>query len=128
MRNVRLSLGPTGLRVFGNECFQCRCVVPRIVSKTEGVRDRDDWIGFELGGERALRRGHWKAVWMRPPLGAGDWRLYRLDRDPSELHDRNEEEPEKLAELIDLWHEYARHHNVVVAGDDASSSARAEAR
>ena len=34
---------------------------------------------------------------MRRPFGTGSWRLYRLDRDPSELYDKSAAEPERLA-------------------------------
>jgi arylsulfatase len=73
-----------------------------------------EWIGMEFAGDRALRKGRWKMVWMEPPFGAGSWRLYRIDRDPSELYDKAAAEPEKKAELEALWQQYADAHGVVV--------------
>lgn len=72
------------------------------------------WLGFEYSGDRALRRGRWKLVQMPPPFGSGAWRLYRLDRDPSELHDQAAEEPALREQLLGLWEEYARDHGVIV--------------
>lgn len=77
-------------------------------------RGLHDWLGFGYAGERALRKGHWKAAWIRPPLGAGGWRLYQLDRDPAELWDRSEDEPQTLEELTSLWAEYAKRNGIAV--------------
>jgi arylsulfatase len=85
-----------------------RSLLPLFAGEEEAVRSGDDSIGFELNGDGALRQGAWKAVHMARPLGTGDWRLYRLDRDPSELHDRAQKKPAKLKQLIALWEEYAR--------------------
>jgi hypothetical protein len=71
-------------------------------------------MAFEYAGDRAIRQGRWKAVWMPPPFGAGAWRLYELERDPAELYDFAEEEPEKLATLVALWKSYAGENNVVL--------------
>jgi arylsulfatase len=67
-----------------------------------------EWLGFEYAGDRAVRRGSWKAVWMPPPFGAAKWRLYRIDRDPAELYDRAEARPAELAQLEVLWRDYAQ--------------------
>jgi arylsulfatase len=84
----------------------------RALLRGESGSERADWIAFELGGDAAIRRGGWKAVRMAPPLGTGRWRLYRIAFDPAELHDRAQARPEKLAELIALWQEYARAHGL----------------
>ncbi len=38
--------------------------------------------------------------------GAGTWKLFNLRKDPSELHDLAEQEPELLAELVANYAEY----------------------
>ena len=87
-----------------------------------------EWLGFELGGEKALRRGDWKLVQMPVPFGSGDWRLYRIDRDPAELYDRASLYPARKAELVALWEQYARETGVMVVepesapGDNATGS------
>jgi arylsulfatase len=82
------------------------------------VEDPHPWLGMEFAGNRALRKGRWKLVWMEPPFGPGTWRLYRIDRDPSEIEDLAEKKPEKKAELESLWQEYARAHGVVIPKDE----------
>ena len=61
---------------------------------------------------------------MRRPLGTGGWRLYRLDRDPSELYDKSGVEPELLEQLTREWDAYASTHNVVVVQGDPSKPSR----
>jgi arylsulfatase len=98
-------------------------LVPILAGRKKSVRD-ETAIGFELGGDRALRKGIWKIVQMRRPLGTGAWRLYRLDRDPSELYDKSGAEPELLEQLTREWDAYASAHNVVVLPGDPSAASR----
>jgi arylsulfatase len=98
-------------------------LAPVLAGQRKSVRD-ETAIGFELGGDRALRKGVWKIVQMRRPLGTGGWRLYRLDRDPSELYDKAGAEPELLKQLAREWDAYASTHNVVVVQDEESSASR----
>ena len=77
-----------------------------------------EWLGMEFAGERAIRKGRWKMTWLTPPFGAGTWRLYRIDRDPSELQDLAEKKPGKKQELEKLWQEYADAHGVVIPAEE----------
>jgi arylsulfatase len=79
-----------------------------------------EWLAFELSGDRAIRRGGWKAVWMAPPFGSGDWQLYRIEVDPAELFDLSQAKAERTQELVALWNEYAAKNGVVVPGGSAS--------
>jgi len=98
-------------------------LLPILAGQEQSVRDETP-IGFELGGDRALRKGVWKIVQMKRPLGTGAWRLYRLDRDPSELHDKAADQPERLEQLAREWDAYAGTHNVVVVPGEASATKR----
>ena len=60
-----------------------------------------------------MRNGAWKIVRLPVPFGSGDWRLYRIDRDPAELYDRAEEKADRKQELVALWEQYARENGVV---------------
>ena len=75
---------------------------------------------FEFGGNRALVAEldgvWWKAVTRHVPGTDFDddrWELYELSADPSECNDLAESEPERLAELIDLWWQEAERHGVL---------------
>ncbi|MFN8040448.1 MAG: arylsulfatase [Acidimicrobiales bacterium] len=81
---------------------------------------------FEMLGSRGIYHDGWKAVTFKP-LGAlyGDgidpdapfeddrWELFHVAVDPTEVHDLADAEPEKLAEMIDLWWAEARAHQVL---------------
>ncbi|KAI0478461.1 alkaline-phosphatase-like protein [Xylariaceae sp. FL0804] len=62
--------------------------------------------GWELFGQRAMREGPWKIVWMPSPRGRDAWELYHVERDPAELHDLAGAEPEVLARLLRHWEVY----------------------
>ena len=67
----------------------------------------DRALYFEHEGNRAIRRGKWKLVAQR--VGAdGDWELYNLDTDRSELNDLSDERPELVNELASQWESFAR--------------------
>lgn len=84
--------------------------VPHLSSKDyseTSVHDESEHVhGWELIGLRAIRKGPWKAVWMHPPRGTGEWELFNVLEDQAESKDLASQEPEKLKELIGCWEEY----------------------
>jgi arylsulfatase len=63
-----------------------------------------DVLIWEHEGNRSIRQGKWKLVCKYP----GEWELYDLDADRSELHDLAGQEPERvvqMSELHDAWAE-----------------------
>jgi arylsulfatase len=75
---------------------------------------------FENGGSRALVAGEWKAV-CKHTVGADydteAWELYHLTTDFSECRDRAADEPDRLAEMQDLWWAEADRHGVLPLDD-----------
>ena len=75
---------------------------------------------FEMSGSRALVAGSWKAV-CRHIVGADfdteQWELYDLSVDWSECDDLAAQQPEKLAELIELWWREAERNGVLPLDD-----------
>jgi arylsulfatase len=71
---------------------------------------------FEMSGSRALVSGEWKAV-CRHERGADydteQWELYHLATDWSECTDLSAKQPERLADLIELWWQQAELHGVL---------------
>lgn len=61
-------------------------------------------IYWEHEGNRAVRSGNWKLVAKHNEA----WELYDLSVDRCETNNLAAEHPEKLAELIDLYHAYER--------------------
>ena len=74
----------------------------------------DDYIGWELFGSRAIRKGDWKLLWVNRFNGTpGKWELFNIARDPAETRDLAEAEPEKLAELKADWADYIARNGVI---------------
>lgn len=68
--------------------------------------------GWELNGRRAMRVGDWKIVQANQPWGSGEWELYDLANDRSELNNLASKRPEKLAELLAEYQRYAVENGV----------------
>ncbi|MGI9602976.1 MAG: sulfatase-like hydrolase/transferase [Acidimicrobiales bacterium] len=74
---------------------------------------------YEMFGCRALYHQGWKAVTYhpiqsdRPGLDDDHWELYDVVQDPTEVHDRSGDEPERLAEMIEQWWQEAEANNVL---------------
>ena len=94
--------------------LQGKSLAPVLAGKTESVRTEDDWLGWEVWGNRAIRKGKWKIVNEAEPWGTEKWELYNLAEDLAEKNDLAAKEPEKLKELVALWDEYAKRNNVIL--------------
>ena len=87
--------------------------------------ERHETQYFEMFGSRAIYHQGWKAVTFHPvgplyddqdPNASFDtdaWEHYHVAADLSESRDLAQEQPELLAELIDLWWEEARRNQVL---------------
>ena len=75
---------------------------------------------FEMVGNRAIWHEGWKAVTFHEPgadYDAEPWELYHLDEDIAELNDLAESEPNRLAEMIELWWQEAERYGVLPLDD-----------
>lgn len=75
---------------------------------------------FEMFGHRGLWHGGWKAVAYHPPgtpFENDKWELFHLDEDFSEVDDLSASEPERLAEMQELWWSEAEKHQVLPLDD-----------
>ncbi|WP_250656475.1 arylsulfatase [Alkalimarinus coralli] len=77
------------------------------------VHEDDESIGYELAGSSAVFRGKYKLVQNLPPKGTGQWELYDIESDPSELHDLTNQKPKLAAELLAAYQDYEKENNVV---------------
>jgi len=62
-------------------------------------------IYFEHEGNRAIRDGKWKLV---AKGSGGDWELYDMDADRSELNDLASEHPDRVKAMAEQWETFAR--------------------
>lgn len=95
-------------------------MVSMLNGETDRIHDEDYTMGWELFGRRAIRRGDWKIVWMFEPYGEGRWRLFNLATDPAETSDLSTERPQKLAEMITAWDDYATDNRVILPAADSA--------
>lgn len=75
---------------------------------------------FEMFGHRGIWHEGWKAVAYHPPgtpFENDKWELFHLDRDFSEIDDLAAKEPERLAEMLELWWSEAEKHQVLPLDD-----------
>lgn len=74
---------------------------------------QDHVTGWELFGQKAIRQGDWKALYIPAPNGPDRWQLYNLATDAGEIDDLAERHPERLAALLSLWQTYVDENGVV---------------
>ncbi len=83
------------------------------------VRSEDQWVAFELFGNTYVIKGNFKAVRIRTGMfGSGEWHLYDIVADPGETTPIEEEQPDKLDELIRLYQGYADEMGIVQVAED----------
>ncbi len=73
-----------------------------------GRREGHDALFWEHQGNRAVRMGRWKLVARRDRAtrAAGQWELYDIEADRSELRDLAGEMPGRVAEMEGAWLEW----------------------
>ena len=75
---------------------------------------------YEMLGHRAIYSDGWKAVTLhRPgtPFEEDEWHLYHVAKDFAEIHDLAADQPQKLAEMKELWWREAGRYNVLPLDD-----------
>ncbi|RTE84048.1 hypothetical protein BHE90_001438 [Fusarium euwallaceae] len=99
--------------------------ISALESKAPSSTDEDFMIhgeeyvtGFEISGSGALRKGHYKLVFVPAPRGPQKWELFNVKEDPGETKDLRDAEPERFDEMMKLWEEYKKDVGVIgVAGE-----------
>lgn len=95
---------------------QGKSMWPLLAGRKSATRTEQDWLGWELFGNRAIRQGDWKLLFLLQGAGGtGDWQLFNLRNDPAELHDLSARHPEKRQALLELWDEYVERNGVIVS-------------
>jgi arylsulfatase len=75
---------------------------------------------FEMMGHRGIYLDGWKAVTRHQsgvPFADDDWELYHLEDDRSECRNLAAEQPERVAELVDLWWREAEEYGALPLDD-----------
>jgi arylsulfatase len=87
---------------------------PLLAGQAESPRTEQEYLAWELFGNRAVRQGEWKLRWQYKPLGKGEWELFNLTSDPVERQDLAAERPDKVKALIALWDDYVKTNGVIL--------------
>lgn len=95
-----------------------KSMVPYLQKKAETIHKKEFINGWETCGRAACRKGDWKIVFIPKPKGPERWQLYNLAKDPGEVHDLAEQEPERLKELVKLWDQYVLETGVIPLSPD----------
>ena len=79
------------------------------------IHNETEVFGWELFKRRGVIKGDWKLLWIEAPFGTDEWQLFNLSDDPGETRNVAEKEPEKLAEMISAWDDYATENYVILS-------------
>ena len=105
-----------GTRFRGREVLPLlgKSLTPAFTAPDIAIHEPDYVFGLEIFDRRMVQKGDWKIHWANEPWGKGDWELYNLHEDPTELTDLSQREPEKLAEMLTEWSAYMNRVGVVL--------------
>jgi arylsulfatase len=85
-----------------------------LAGQAESPRTEQEYLAWEIFGNRALLQGEWKLRWEYKSFGKGQWELFNLAADPAERKDLAAERPDKVGALAALWDSYVRTNNVIL--------------
>ena len=93
----------------GNELEEMSGVsmIPFLTGESKEINT--GYIGFELHGAKAIRKGDWKLLWNKKEE---KWELFNLKRDLGETKDVSVENPEVFEEMKGYWHDYRRTNKI----------------
>jgi arylsulfatase len=86
-----------------------RSMRPVLEGEADYVYAPDEPVAIELGGtiNDSLFMGDWKIVRIGDEAwGDGEWKLYNLAEDPSEMYDLSKEEPEIFLQMREAYQEF----------------------
>ena len=90
-----------------------KSMVPFLKGTQQSVHPADFINGWETCGRAAVRCGDWKILFIPKPKGPEKWQMYNLAKDPGEIHDLAEADPERLERMIKMWDQYVLETGVV---------------
>jgi arylsulfatase len=101
---------PLSNKVAGRQVAEVRgrSMLPYLLDKTEIVHSPDEMVALELHGQRQVRQGDWKLIWIPKPMGSGQWELYDLRTDPAERIEVGARYSERRDAMVAAWLAFAK--------------------
>jgi len=85
-----------------------------LAGESETPRTQQDYLAWEVFGNRAIRQGDWKLRWQYAPLGKSEWELFNVTDDPAERNDLASANQGKVKDMLQLWDDYVKNNNVIL--------------
>lgn len=93
--------------------MQGASILAMLQGKTDTPPKGVSEVGYELFGMKAYFADGWKILRLPKPYGSGEWQLYDLGKDPAELIDLGQQEPERLKTMVAGWERYQKQNGVI---------------
>ena len=85
-----------------------------LAGQSDSPRTAQDYIAWELFGDRAVRQGDWKLRWQYKPFGTEAWELFNVTADPGERNDLAARQPDRVKAMVALWDDYVAANHVIL--------------
>ncbi len=120
-----MDLAPTFLEIAGASYPDDGSVKPILgesmtdflAGKSEAIHDQEYVTVLSHRGRAFLRKGDWKIMTTDHPFDESKFELYDLSVDPGESNNLALSEPEKLAELIEIWRVERKKMGIILPED-----------
>jgi arylsulfatase len=120
-----MDLAPTFLETAGAEYPDDGSVKPMLgeslndylAGNSAAIHDEDYVTVLSHRGRSFVRQGPWKIVTTTGPFDESKFELFNVVSDPGEMVNLAEDEPEKLAELINIWRVKRKELGIILPED-----------
>lgn len=111
---------PTILELVGIETpanLSGKTLMPVISGETTELRNAEEGVGYELGGNKAFFQGDYKLVYNRYGPDTR-WQLFNLVADPAEKTDLRAAQPQRFSAMLNAYDAWAEAQGVLPVTDD----------
>lgn len=115
-----LDVAKTKDKFIGKREITGKSLLPLVKGEKASIHTDEEFFGWEISGNKAVRKGNWKLV--KQPHGkfarhdwekTNKWELYNLKDDPAEMVDVANKYPKKVKELENAWAKYEKNSGVI---------------